>query len=66
MALERDMMNKQEAQTLQYISYIEAFMFENCNTYEDRENVRELVDDLNKRLILIVGNRIIKESRKNG
>jgi len=60
------MMNKQEAQTLQYISYIEAFMFENCNTYEDRENVRELVDDLNKRLILIVGNRIIKESRKNG
>jgi len=60
------MMNKLELQMLQNIAALELFMFENCNTYEDRESIRELVYDLNKRLILIVGNRIIKESKNNG
>jgi len=58
-------MNEAELKVLKYIQEIECFLFHNCGTARDRDEVREVIDSLNSQLIRIVGTRNIKESRKN-
>lgn len=59
-------MNTVEKTMLKYIEQLEFFMFNNCDTARDREEVRILVDSLTEQLIRIVGLRNIKEMKKNG
>lgn len=59
-------MNTVEKTMLKYIEQLEFFMFSNCDTARDREEVRILVDSLTEQLIRIVGLRNIKEMKKNG
>lgn len=58
-------MNEKEREMLMHIDALELYMFDNCLTYGDRDNVRELVDGLKRSLVTIVGNRVIKGSKKN-
>lgn len=58
-------MNAVEKKMLQNIETLELYMFENCNTYGDRQDVRQDIDNLKNRLVAIVGNRVIKESKND-
>lgn len=58
-------MTQEELKMLAYMQEIECFLFHNCNTARDRDEVRDVVDSLNSQLIRIIGIRHIKESKKN-
>lgn len=59
-------MTPEELKMLGYMQELECFLFHNCGTARDRDEVREVVDSLNSQLIRIIGIRHIKESKKNG
>lgn len=59
-------MTPEELKMLEYVQELECFLFHNCGTARDRDDVRDVIDSLNSQLIRIVGIRNIKESKKNG